>query len=154
MGILFIGYGNPLREDDGVGWAAAEMLFHTDHRSRFTAHDSRLTVETTHQLLPELADSISQADLVIFVDAAVDGEPGEIRCQVVRPFPQPPGAFSHHVSPAGLLQMAQELYGRCPPAYLFTVTAASMGFDEGLSPAVTAALPELLWQIEEVMGGA
>lgn len=143
MRVLVIGYGNPLREDDGIGWAAAQSLVRMAHDMPHMA----LTVETVHQLLPELADLISQTDLVIFVDAAVTGNPGDIRCEEIRPLPQSPGAFSHHVGPAGLLEMAQALYGRFPLAYLFTVTAASLGYGETLSTVVAAVLPELLNQM-------
>ncbi|MEZ4644237.1 MAG: hydrogenase maturation protease [Chloroflexota bacterium] len=147
MQVLLIGYGNPLREDDGIGWAAATALSQPEH----AVEGVTLITETMHQLLPELADPISQADLVVFVDAAVSGEPGDIQSEAIRPFPSPPGAFSHHVGPAGLLEMARDLYGRFPPAYLFTITVANLGYGENLSPTVTAVLPELLHQIKTVI---
>ncbi|MCA9970129.1 MAG: hydrogenase maturation protease [Anaerolineales bacterium] len=142
MHVLIVGYGNPLREDDGIGWAAADALRNPPYAIRHT-----LTIETVHQLLPELAEQMSQADLVIFIDAAVAGAPGTIRHEVVAPLAAPPGAFSHHVGPAGLLEMAQVLYGRAPQTHLFTVTAARLGYGEALSPTAAAALPALLDQI-------
>ena len=61
--VLVIGYGNPLRGDDGAGWKAAELL----------AEDPRLAgavVLARHQLTPELADDVSRASLVVLVDAS------------------------------------------------------------------------------------
>ncbi len=147
--VLLIGYGNPLREDDGIGWRLVEEL--VNGQWPMGNHQSSLVnpqFMAVHQLLPELAEPISQADLVIFVDAAVAGEPGEIRRMDLSPVAERPGAFSHQVGPAGLLESARVLYGRYPPATLFTVTVAQMGYGEQLSPAVAAALPQLLHQIE------
>lgn len=147
--VLLIGYGNPLREDDGIGWrVVAEMA----NGQLDTWQNPQSAIDnpqfiTVHQLLPELAEPISQADLVIFVDAAVAGAPGEIRRIDLTPQAEKPGAFSHQVGPAGLLESARVLYGRFPPATLFTVTAAQMGYGEALSPAIAAALPDLLRQI-------
>jgi hydrogenase maturation protease len=136
---LIIGYGNPLRGDDGLGWVAAEML-----AERLAA----VSILTCHQLTPELAEPISRVDRVIFIDAAAVGEPGEIVCHTIEPFLPASGPFSHTCDPAGLLQMAQMLYGRSPYGYLFTVTGASFGYEEKLSAAVTAALPRLYDKIE------
>jgi len=42
------------------------------------------------------------------------------------------------------------VYGRFPRAYLVTVTAVSLGYEETLSPAVEAALPDLLAEIQKL----
>jgi hydrogenase maturation protease len=146
MHVLIIGYGNPLRQDDGAGWVAAEAL------AGKVVDGATLQVETEHQLLPELAEPISAADLVIFIDASVEGEPGEIKRKRVRPSGEDPAAFSHHFGPARLLGYARELYGRFPPAYLFTVTVARLGYGEGLSGVVETAVIDLTRQIEAIIG--
>ena len=68
--VLIVAYGNPLRSDDGVGWVVAEEL-----RRRLASPE--VEVLQLQQLLPEVAESLSRADTVIFVDASCDGEPGE-----------------------------------------------------------------------------
>ena len=150
MEILLIGYGNPLRGDDGVGWRVVEEIA---NRQEDTPHSALRTPHSiaVHQLLPELAEPISEADLVIFVDASVEGEPGAIAVRVIEPEPPQIGAFTHHFDPAGLLGYAREVYGRFPRAYLVTVTAVSLGYEETLSPTIEAALPELLRQIQALM---
>ena len=66
--ILVIGYGNPLRGDDGVGWRVAE-------EAAALLPDPPVTVLTVQLLTPELADPISRSDLLILIDAAAEGPP-------------------------------------------------------------------------------
>ena len=133
---LIIGYGNPLRGDDGLGWHAARLL-----DDIAPAHSAE--VLTRHQLMPELAQPISEVAIVIFVDAASEGTPGLLRWRPVEP-QTGPASFTHHVSPELLLGMAGELYGRCPRAFIVSVAGKSFDFGEELSPAVRAALPALV----------
>lgn len=134
-GLLVIGFGNPLRSDDGLGWRAAERLAET-----LTGAE----VVTTHQLVPELAETLSQCTRAVFIDAAdpaaSDAAPGTVLVQALAPRAPEPSAFSHHLDPAGLLAMAQALYGYAPKAQLITVVGASFDFGEQLSPSVQAAL--------------
>lgn len=139
---LVIGYGNPLRGDDGVGWHAAQHLA----QSNRTHH---MQIMVRHQLDPELAVPISQADQVIFIDASEGEQPGEVKSQHIDPHPSSPGAFTHHLEPGALLAFARDLYGSYPDATLFTITGKSFGFREGLSQPVLNALPGLLNRIED-----
>jgi hydrogenase maturation protease len=64
-GILVIGYGNPLRTDDGLGWHVAIRL----------SRDPRLAgveVLPCFQLTPGLAVDLSYASLVALIDARRD----------------------------------------------------------------------------------
>jgi hydrogenase maturation protease len=128
---LVVGVGNPLREDDGVGWRLAEALA-----------AAGVTTHTCHQLLPELAAELSQVDLVLFADACVEGFPGQVRCQPLEASDAP--GYSHHLNASGLLALVRALYGHCPQAHLLSVAGAAFGYREGLSPAVEAARPAAL----------
>lgn len=136
---IVIGFGNPLRGDDGVGPAVAEAV----GRAR-----SDLQVYTPQQLLPELAEAVAVARAVVFVDAALGGkgsDPG------VRP-PSPgtvsyrrlaPGGGTgadHALSPAGLLALARDAYGQAPPAWIVTIQGQFFDFGPELSAEVGAAL--------------
>jgi len=131
--VLIVGFGNPLRGDDGLGYAAAERLL---------PGDEDVEVMAVHQLTPELAEPVSRAALVIFIDARRDGMPGEVRQEEVLPLAPP--AFWHHVSPGILLGAAQAIYGHHPEAVLFSITGEEFGCREELSPVVAASLPNLL----------
>ncbi len=136
---LVIGYGNPLRSDDGLGHRAAEMM-----------QNGQCEVIAVHQLTPELAGEIALAERVAFVDAscATNGrEAGKVSRQALKSETLPPSGLSHHVSPQSLLALAGRLYGHEPQAVLFTVEALSFDLGEKLTPPVEAALPELLQRV-------
>jgi len=137
---LIIGYGNPLRSDDGVGWQAGRLL-----APALAGQDAR--VITCHQLTPELAEPLSQCRRAVFIDADANGRPGEIHRRRGRPQPPVASSFTHTCSPAGLLASARQLYGRCPQAIVITVSAQSFDYGEALSPVVAAALPKVVEQV-------
>ncbi|MGA2495004.1 MAG: hydrogenase maturation protease [Roseiarcus sp.] len=134
---LIVGYGNPLRGDDGVGQAVARA---------FAGKDALDGVEAIacHQLTPELAERFAAAARVVLIDAAAGSEAGRVSVMPLQPAPAPASTLGHHVEPAQLLHMAQALYGRSPEAYLVTVGVGSLELGEGLSPPVMAALPEVI----------
>lgn len=134
--VAIIGYGNTLRGDDAVGWLAAEEL-------SGRIDDSRVTVLKGHQLNPELAETICDFDVVLFVDATGDGDPGEIRCREVEARLDDSG-LTHSASPEALFVLARDLYGGRPRGLLYTLCGASFELEERLSPPVAAALPQLV----------
>ena len=89
--ILIIGIGNPLRSDDGLGWAVAEQLSQylamrpcNGASAPTTAAVSRVErwycdIHTVYQLTPELAEWMAAVNLVVMIDASHEGEPGELR---------------------------------------------------------------------------
>jgi hydrogenase maturation protease len=132
---LVVGYGNPLRGDDGVGWHVAAAL----------ARDPRLAgavVIARHQLTPELAEDVARSGLLVLVDAcAGDGEPGTVRIRSIAVRAKPAPAWSHHLEPAALIALAQVLCGAAPPAVLVTVTGARFDQADQLTAAVLSVLP-------------
>jgi hydrogenase maturation protease len=141
MRTLVIGWGNPLRGDDGLGWKAAGEIAEAIPEAE---------VRVSHQLMPEFAEDISRSDLVIFIDAACDNSWGELRTEAIQPRCCPSAAFSHELDPAGLLGLAERLYGRCPEAILCSVGGRWFGYGEKLSREVQSALPLLLEKIRQV----
>ncbi len=148
--VLILGYGNSLRSDDGLGWHVAVELFR--------ANVSReVQVIPCHQLTPDLAETATSAELVIFIDCSRKGIPGELRCEEI--FSQSgPASFTHHLSPAALLALAAELFGVCPKSYLFTICGENFEPGVELSPTVSNRIPELKAmvrrRIDEVLSAA
>ncbi|MBK8905361.1 MAG: hydrogenase maturation protease [Anaerolineaceae bacterium] len=140
---VVIGIGNPLRGDDGVGWAVVEAL-------ESVAAAWRVTAVHTHQLLPELIDDFCQASQVIFVDASVGGEPGSMAVTPIQPATDGPAA-SHQMHPGVLLAMGMKLYGRMPSAHLITVTGQEFGYTETLSAPVEQAVTAVLHKIQQLL---
>ena len=146
-GPLLVGYGNSLREDDGVGWHAAAALA-VDPRF------ARCTVRQEFQLLPELAADVAMAGRVVLIDAraAYDVPPGTLSWRTVAPEPRGTGFSSHHVTPEALLALTLQLYGAAPPTVL--VEVATRHFGEGvasLTAPVAAALPAVADLVARVL---
>jgi hydrogenase maturation protease len=145
--VLVIGYGNALRSDDGVGPAVAAALS-CDVRA------FGLTVLQRHQLTPELAPDLAAASRVILIDAeapVADGEvemsreretdPSRIAVRAIEPASADHAASSHHLDPATLLALANELYGSAPRTYLISVRGECFEAGDELTNDVQAAVP-------------
>jgi hydrogenase maturation protease len=154
-GDLLIGWGNPLRGDDGVGQAIAAAVEGWGQ--------PELEVVAAVQLTPELAPLLAAARRVLFVDAEAGAAAvtGGWRLEPIQPLDtgvttaawssQP---LSHHASPGVLLMFAETLYGRRPPAWQLLVAAHACGFGSGLSPATEALLPGALAAVRGWCGDA
>lgn len=141
--VLIIGYGNPLRGDDGVGWVIAEKLGEL-------LPQEVVVVKTGIQLTPELAADLSEAEIVIFVDARVGEPAGEIQCEQVEPLPTLPSS-SHHFTPSALLSYALHFFGKAPQTFLVSINGAEFGFQEQLSPIVLNSVPKAVKVILEIL---
>ncbi len=132
--VMLIGYGNPLRTDDAIGWRTAGEL-----SSQIT--DKRVEIVACHQLNPEMAEAVAQAELVVFIDACTDGTPGRVSQRDVKPAAYSPELMTHHLDPESLLACAQELYGHAPRGVVICVTGECFGFGRDLTPTVERVLP-------------
>ena len=102
---LVIGYGNSLRGDDGIGPGVAGALAKGDPIDR-------AQVIVCHQLTPELAECIAAADLVVFIDAAVNIDPGTVAVREVLDASPPSSGLFHSATPAALLGLARHWCGK------------------------------------------
>jgi hydrogenase maturation protease len=90
-----------------------------------------------------MAECVSRATGVVFVDARRDGTPGEVRCEEVVPTAgQNP--LAHSLSPQALLLYAEQLYGRAPRAVVLSIAGERFGMGEALSPVVRRAIPRAI----------
>ncbi len=140
--ILVIGYGNPLRGDDAIGQVLAEQL-----ASRFAPE--LLQTLPCFQLTPELAQPISAAAAVLFIDADIQLTPYTVLYQTVQP--EPSGALVHHVTPGSLLTLATQLYGRVPPARLIRIGVPYLEYSAELSPSLREYVPHFLDYAEAIL---
>lgn len=143
---LLIGWGNGLRQDDGVGLLIAERVQAWSRPG--------LEVVAITQLTPELAPRLAEAARVLFVDAALERacpDPG----WTLEPLPRwspGPRPLSHHASPGALLQLAGRLYGRTPPAWQLLVRAHSCELGTELTAATAVLLPAALAAVRDWCG--
>lgn len=140
---LVICIGNTLRCDDGFAWHVADELV--------LGHDEKLHVLKVLQLTPELAETISDAELIIFVDAAAHGEPGTVTCESVTSSDSDL-RYSHDFTPATLIQMAKTIYGKQPNAFLICAAGKVFEHGESLAPEVAHAVPAAVARVREIAG--
>jgi hydrogenase maturation protease len=142
--VLVLACGNALRGDDGVALHIASCVN--------GACGPDALVHASQQWAPELAQPISQAEIVIFLDASASMTPGEIACREVEAGRSSVSSFTHQISPEALLAVAKELYGSRPTrAYLLTVGGASFDLKEGLSEPVSHAIPRAIEHIKALL---
>ncbi|MCB0806761.1 MAG: hydrogenase maturation protease [Bacteroidales bacterium] len=125
--ILIYGYGNPGRQDDGLGNALVEDL---ENRARQEGLD-HLFFDSNYQLNIEDAANIAEMDLVIFADASteeindIDFTPVDESTHV---------AFtSHAASPGYIVNLCREIYEKTPAVYLLHIKGYEWAFKEGLT---------------------
>jgi hydrogenase maturation protease len=122
--VLVLGYGNPGRQDDGLGPAVATEIDGLGWPN-VTAHDN-------YQLNIEDAMDVAAHDVVWFVDAAKAG-PSPYDMRGVSPA-SPVEFSSHIVRPETILAIARQCYGGSPKAFLLAIRGYEFEFIEALTP--------------------
>ena len=140
--VLIIACGNPLRGDDGLGWVVADCL-------TAVLNDPSVEIIRTQQLAPELAEKVSRSELVVIVDASHIGRPGSWKRGEIQLSKNETGMLGHHFTPSGLLAYAAAVYKLTPRTLVVSVAGGSFDCKESLTPAVEAALPEVVRHICE-----
>lgn len=110
---LIYGYGNPGRQDDGLGVELASMIEHDEILNKY------VDVDYNYQLNIEDALTISEYETVIFVDAALN---------IDNPFEmfaiQPSKSIhftTHELSAESLTALCMELYNKKPESYMLAI---------------------------------
>ncbi len=135
--ILIYGYGNPGRQDDGLGILCAERIkqWANEHASH------NIDVDMNYQLNIEDAEKISHYDTVIFADAS---------CEKINPYrlvPLKPSQAQleftmHAVSPAYVLHLCQTLFGKLPESHLLHIRGYEWGMKEEITDRAEQNLRE------------
>lgn len=139
--ILVIGYGSQLRSDDAVGPRVADAIEQMNLPG--------VAVISRHQLTPELAQAVSTAELVIFVDAAdaslterVTVSPVELAAT---------GEFpAHKCDPSSLLAVSDCVFGQSPTAWCVAVPCENFDIGEELSPLAIAGIGTATLEVERL----
>ncbi|KOP26723.1 hydrogenase maturation protease [Hapalosiphon sp. MRB220] len=136
--VIAIGYGNELRSDDGIGQRVAKAL-----------HLSNVKSIAVHQLTPELAEALVNADFAVFIDACLISKSSQVQVQSLLP-----ESFNviagHTADPRSLLALTQALYGYCPQAWWIKVPGVNFEFGDHLSPTAEIGVAIALQQITRI----
>ena len=132
--ILLIAYGNPGRQDDGLGPALAERLE--------TLELPGLVIDSDYQLSVEHAWDIAKADVVIFADATVeDVQSYYFRALTFNKSDMTLGFSTHSISPQAVLGLSVELFQAKTKAYVLGIRGYKFEkIEEGLTVEAAANL--------------
>lgn len=116
--VLVLGYGNPGRQDDGLGPWIAERVE--------AAELAGVTVDSAYQLNIEDAATAAEHDIVLFVDASESGPaPFELR----RLAPAEEIAFTTHcLPPEAVLAICEDHFSARPEGWVLGVRGYEFEF--------------------------
>jgi hydrogenase maturation protease len=137
---LVIGYGSELHGDDGAGPAAVRAI------DEWRPEGVRTKI--VHQLTPEIAEILSHARSVLFIDAST-----AVRVATLRPVePDASDDFNPHASsPESILALSKALYDRCPSAWLAAIPASNFELGAPLSEATAKGISDALVVIRKLL---
>ncbi|MEJ5360681.1 MAG: hydrogenase maturation protease [Spirochaetota bacterium] len=110
---LVYGYGNPGRQDDGLGVELALRIENDEYLRKY------VDVDYNYQLNIEDALTISEYDLVIFADAALNINKSYELTKI-----QPAHTITfttHELSAESILALCQDLYNKKPESYILAI---------------------------------
>jgi hydrogenase maturation protease len=142
--ILIYAFGNPGRQDDGLGNRFVEEL---EPWLKENGHD-QVTTESNYQLNIEDADNIKDKDIVVFVDASIE-DIDDYHLGIVEPSEGRSEFTMHAASPAYILALCIKLYQKHPETYLLQIRGYEWEFLEKLSPRAEQNLSLALGFIRE-----
>lgn len=154
MNTLVVAVGNAYRRDDGVGRHIVNGVLRRLGRPELGPFDDgyddlghALDCIVLHQMVPELAETVTQYDRVAFVDAHVPTLGGAMREERLQAQFESTRLVSHQFKPSSILALALELYGHAPEGLLLSLPGYDFDFGEELSPQVAAMVPEVVERI-------
>ena len=142
--VLVLGYGNPGRQDDGLGPAAAEAI----ESLRLPG----VRTSANYQLAIEDASDAAECASVIFVDASKSGA-APFSVAPVLPSSEVACFASHIVPPDVIIGLCRRVYGRTPDARLIGIRGYAFDFDEGLTRRARANLERAIAYIRSLLSG-
>ena len=143
--ILIYGYGNPGREDDGLGNELVKRLEAWAMENALTG----IEFDSNYQLNIEDAEIISEKDLVIFADASTEDIEDYVLTEVTGE--QDVSFTTHAASPGYIVKLCQDLFPKCPKVYLLHIKGYQWEFREGLSEQAENNLQKALSFIKEYL---
>jgi hydrogenase maturation protease len=127
---LIIGYGNPGRQDDGLGPTFIEHL--QVHYQKPLMLESNIRLQANYQLTVEDAYDIAEFEQVVFVDASLTAPPPFSFDRMTAT--DESGLGSHSLTPNAVIKLCETLYNKTPKAYILGIRGYQFDqFEEQLS---------------------
>ncbi len=117
--VILIGFGNEYRRDDGLGLKLLDLI-----------ENDRIKKIKAQELSYTLLDDIKDFDIVIFIDASIEGDSINFRkIEKTNRF----SPLTHHLTPEELLIWAEFVNKRSYDFYLLSIRGYDFDFGENLS---------------------
>jgi hydrogenase maturation protease len=128
--ILVYGYGNPGRQDDGIGARFTELFEKWKDEQKL----EHINVDCNYQLNIEDAALIADYDVVIFVDASIVEDVENYRLETIKPDDATIEFTMHAVSVSYVVDLCNKIYGKTPESYVLHIKAYEFDFIEEITP--------------------
>jgi len=128
--LLIYGYGNPGRQDDGIGARFIELLDQWIETEKI----EHVETDCNYQLNIEDAALVANYEKVIFVDASVAEDVVNYKLEHITPNDASIEFTMHAVSTAFVIDLCKKIYNKNPDAYNLHIKAYDFDFVEELSP--------------------
>ncbi len=128
MKILVYGYGNPGRQDDGLGPSMIEKMNEWIKKNNL----NHIETDSNYQLNIEDAERISSFEKVFFVDATIE-QIDSFYMSKVDAGKNLIEFTMHAVSPAYVLDLCQKIFNKTPETYLLHVKGYEFELTEHLT---------------------
>jgi len=132
--ILVYGYGNPGRQDDGLGYNFVKNLEEKNTQM--------FDLDFNYQLNIEDASNIADYDIVVFVDASLRIEEDFTFAPLKAA--EETRHTTHAISAQAVLHLCQQVYHKTPEAYLLEIKGYEWELDEKLTLKSEIALKKAL----------
>lgn len=157
---IILGYGNPDRGDDGVAYYLLQKIirrFGTDadklaefEEVGLCEVNEQIDIWYNLQLIPEISQELAQYENAIFIDAHTAEIPEPVLItEIVPKYQNSP--FTHHLTPASCLSLAEKLYQHAPRATLVTIRGYQFDFSRELSPQTIHLADSALEEISRII---
>ncbi|HRQ29735.1 MAG TPA: hydrogenase maturation protease, partial [Saprospiraceae bacterium] len=133
---LIYGYGNPGRQDDGLGARFIDLCEEWVQ----TIGTGQISLDCNYQLNIEDAEIIAGYEQVIFVDASIVDEIDSYKLEKIAADNSSIEFSMHAVSVGFVLDLCQKIYLKFPETYVLHIKAYSFDFIEELTPAAQSNL--------------
>lgn len=147
--VLVYGYGNPGRQDDGLGIEMANMIQKWIDEHKLMC----MSTDTNYQLNIEDAEKVSEWDIVVFVDASTDEKLREFAFRKVEPSDAKVEFTMHAVSPSYIQHLTEKLFNKTPETYVLAIRGFDWDFKEGLSPNAALNLEQAYQYLTRKLAG-
>jgi Ni,Fe-hydrogenase maturation factor len=139
MRTLLIACGNCWRGDDGAAHRVLDLL----------GPDIGAQLRSVQQLLPELAGEIAEANLVVFLDAAIDCDRLSLEAVLE---PEAPPALTHVSRPSEIVALSRALFRFKGLAFQCRIPVADFATGEKLSPSAAVFAEEAARMLLDLFG--